>query len=278
MQKLRTRDFNLSDSMECGQTFCWQKHGEGYVNADVGQCVYVQQKGDTLFFDSSSQLNETSLTEMLRLSDPLDQIQGEVCKDELMRRAIQYAPGLRVVKDPEFPCLISFLCSIRNNIPNIRKTCQEIRRRYGPVYRLMDTEFHGMPGPERLAGIPPDELRELGLDWRAEFIARTSMSIVREEVMLSGLCQIPYEEAHTELKRLYGVGDKVADCVCLFALGHLEAFPIDVWIERVIQKHYGIFTQSGKSYAKKSEAARAYFGRYAGYAQEYLYYYSRNTF
>ena len=98
----------------------------------------------------------------------------------------------------------------------------------------------------------------------------------RGDVTEEQLKTMEYPEAHKSLKTLHGVGDKVADCVCLFSLDFLEAFPIDTWIEKVIQDHYRIFEKKGKSYQKKSEAARLYFGQYAGYAQEYLYYFSRN--
>ncbi len=107
------------------------------------------------------------------------------------------------------------------------------------------------------------------------FVLRSTEAILEGDFVPDRLVKLGYEDAHKTLKSLHGVGDKVADCVCLFSLGFLEAFPIDVWIERVIQEHYGIFTATGKSYAKKSEAARTYFGKYAGYAQEYLYYFTR---
>ena len=114
------------------------------------------------------------------------------------------------------------------------------------------------------------------MGFRAKYIKKTAEAIAEEEIHLETLQRMPYENARGHLKTLHGVGDKVADCVCLFSLGFLESFPIDVWIERVIQEHYDVFTASGKSYAKKSAAAREYFGRYAGYAQEYLFHYTRS--
>ncbi len=125
--------------------------------------------------------------------------------------------------------------------------------------------------------ITVSELESLKLAWRAKFIARSTEALLAGEVDPEVMTKMRYEEAHHTLKTLHGVGDKVADCVCLFSLGFLEAFPIDVWIERVIQQQYGIFTSTGKSYARKGQAARDYFGQYAGYAQEYLYYYTRTT-
>jgi len=199
--------------------------------------------------------------------------------DKLMEDSISFAPGLRIIRDPFFPCLISFICSIRNNIPSIRRLTQSLRERYGTIYKFRGKKtYYGMPTPSQLSEATIEELESLRLGWRAQFIKRTTESVVSGEIVPEHLKKLEYEEAHESLKSLHGVGDKVADCVCLFSLGFLEAFPIDVWIERVIQKQYGIFTKTGNSYRKKSKAAREYFGPYAGYAQEYLYYFSRSTF
>ena len=273
MKNLSVSHFDLADTLGCGQTFCWTREGRGYVNADIGQVLYVEQEGNTLLYETSA--GDVDVGALLGLADPVDEIQRAVAKDDLMSRSIGFAPGLHIVRDPFFPCLISFLCSIRNNIPNINRMAQNIRNRYGPSYRFRGREVHGFPDPEQMSKVTADNLRAFGLDWRSEFIVRSTASVLNGEVAEQALKKMEYGEAHETLKTLYGVGDKVADCVCLFSLGFLEAFPIDVWIERVIEQQYGLFTKTGKSYAKKSVAAREYFGRYAGYAQEYLYYYTR---
>jgi N-glycosylase/DNA lyase len=273
MKRFRVKDFSLVDTLECGQTFCWVKEGEGYINADIGQVVYVEQRGDSLFYESSE--SNVDLASMFRLKDPLKQIQHEIVKDGIMRKSIDFAPNLRIINDPFFPCLVSFLCSVWKNVPAIRGITNAIRERWGPTYEFRGSVYHGMPSPEQLSRASSSDLKRLGLAWRGDFIARSTKVIVSGEVTEEMLQSKDYFEAHKLLKTLYGVGDKVADCVSLFSLGFLEAFPIDVWIERVIQEHYGVFTTAGKSYSKKSEAARRYFGRYAGYAQQYLYHYTR---
>ncbi|MCF2135918.1 MAG: hypothetical protein K9W43_01640 [Candidatus Thorarchaeota archaeon] len=275
MREITVKEFNLKDTLECGQTFCWNKHDNGYINADVGQIAYLEQQGNTLLYDTSE--SDVDIVRMLRLNDPIDQIQTSIDKDEFMHASIQFALGLRIVADPFFPCLITFLCSIQKNIPAIQTVIQKIRKRWGPSYEFRGHVYYGMPEPETIAKVPSSELREVGLGWRADFINRAAQAIVKGEIDEAYLRRTSYEEAHATLKSLHGVGDKVADCVSLFSLGHLEAFPIDTWIERVIQSKYNFFTDTGNSYAKKSRAAREYFGRYAGYAQEYLYYYSRNN-
>lgn len=273
MRSLQVKNFSIIDTLECGQTFCWVKEGEGYINADIGQVVYVEQRGDLLLYDTSE--SNVDLSKLFRLNDPLDQIHQEITRDGIMKKSIDFAPNLRVINDPFFPCLVSFLCSVWKNVPAIRSMTNAIRMRWGPKYEFRGKVYHGMPSPVQLSKVTVSELKSLGLAWRAEFIAKSTKAILVGKVIPEDLRTIEYPEARKILKRLYGVGDKVADCVSLFSLGFLDAFPIDVWIERVIQEHYGVFTDSGKSYSKKSEAARRYFGRYAGYAQQYLYHYTR---
>ena len=198
------------------------------MNADIGQVVYVEQDDDTLLYETSA--GDVDVEGLLGLADPVDEIQRAVAKDDLMKRSMAFAPGLRIVRDPFYPCLISFLCSIRNNIPNINRMTQNIRNHYGPSYRFRGHEHHGFPSPELISKVTADDLRTFGLDWRADFIVRSTASIMNGEVDPQALKTMKYDEAHEALKTLYGVGDKVADCVCLFSLGFLEAFPIDVWI------------------------------------------------
>ncbi len=274
MNELEVNQFSLRDTIECGQTFCWVPEGNGYINADVGQVVYVEQEGNLLRWKSST--GEANIEDMFRLNDPLERIQKEIMKDEFVKRSVRFAPGLRIINDPVYPCLVSFLCATWKNIPAIKTMVQRIRENCGPRYEMDGKTYHGMPTPEQMCDIDIPFLKSLGLAWRAEFIKHSTDMIMERIVNLESLKKRSYDDAHSELKTLHGVGDKVADCVSLFALGHLEAFPIDVWIERVIQERYGLFSESGNSYKKKSLAAREYFGKFAGYAQEYLYHYSRN--
>ncbi|MBN2230382.1 MAG: hypothetical protein JW779_12405 [Candidatus Thorarchaeota archaeon] len=275
MRSISAKRFSLFDTLECGQTFTWIREGEGYVNADMGQVIYVEQKGDRLYYETSSS-EKVSLNRLFRLDDPLDEIQSEILRDGLMKQSIEFAPDLRIVRDPFFSCLVSFICSTCKNIPAIQMMMRNIRSELGPVYEFRGKMFHGLPAPERLAGMSLKGLEGLGLGYRAKYLKHSADVIARGDITEEALGDMTYLEAHDSLKTLSGVGDKVADCVCLFSLGFLEAFPIDVWIERTIQEHYDVFTESGKSYTKKSVAARSYFGRYGGYAQQYLYYYARS--
>lgn len=274
MKTLKTDRFDLIDTIECGQTFSWIREGRGYINADIGQIVYVEQQGNTLYYEASS--GSVDLRRHFRLNDPLFEIQEEIAKDRVMRESIDFAPGLRIVSDEFYPCLISFICSIYCNIPRLRGSMQSLRENYGTPIEFRGKTYHSFPNPEQLGQASEKDLMSLGLAWRADFIVKSTASILSGDLDPGALADGNYEDAHSKLRSLHGVGHKVADCVCLFSLGFLQAFPIDVWIERVIQEHFGILASAGNSYEKKADAAREYFGRYAGYAQEYLYYYIRN--
>jgi len=275
MKRVTVERFSLVDTIECGQTFTWMREGEGYINAEMGQVIYVEQRDDKLLYETSKS-ESVPLREMFRLGDPLDEIQTDIMRDSVMRQSIEFAPNLRIINDPFFPCLISFICSSCKNIPAIHRMMANIRRRFGPEYSFRGKIYFGFPSPEQLSEASIKDLERLELGYRAKYVRQTTESIVNGSISERSLKKMTYADAHRTLKSLHGVGDKVADCVCLFSLGFLEAFPIDVWIERVIREHYDIFTETGKGYARKSEAARKYFGRYGGYAQEYLYNYFRS--
>lgn len=273
MKTLTVDRFSLFDTIESGQTFTWTREGSGYVNADLGQVIYVEQREDKLLYDTSS--HPVDLCTLFRLEDPLDKIQSEITREGFMKESIAFAPNLRIIRDPLFPCLISFISSIQKNIPAIHTLMNKIREKWGPMYEFRGKIFYGFPSLEDLANATISDFERINAGYRSKFFVKTIEEMRREEVTEKNLRTMDYLEAHRTLKNLHGVGDKVADCVCLFSLGFLEAFPIDVWIEKVIQQHYPIFEKEGKTYHKKSLSARNYFGQYAGYAQEYLFYYSR---
>lgn len=273
MRSIRVDRFSLFDTIECGQTFSWRRKGRGYINSDLGQVVYVEQRDSRLFYETST--HSVDLRKLFRVDDDLAEIQREISHPGIMQDSIDFAPDLRIVQDPFFPCLISFICSTQKGIPAIHTLMNNIRNKHGPKYEFRDKIYSGFPTAEQLNNACLNDYECLGAGYRASFIHKTVKMINDGLMSEEGLGDMEYAEAHKTLKSLHGVGDKVADCVCLFSLGFLEAFPVDLWIERVIRDHFPIFTKDGKSYSKKSMAARNYFGRYAGYAQEYLYYYSR---
>ncbi len=273
MKSLPVKHFSLVDTIESGQTFTWTREGDGYVNADLGQVIYVEERENILYYETSSHSVDIGLS--FRLTDPLEKIQAEITREGIMEESIAFAPGLRIVSDPFLPCLFSFISSSQKNIPAIHNLMSCIRRKWGPTYEFHGKTFYGFPSLNELSGARVSDFEKLNAGYRSKFFVKTIEALNHEVITEDQLRGMDYSKAHAALKRLHGVGDKVADCVCLFSLGFLEAFPIDVWIEKVIQEHYPIFEEKGKSYQKRAAAAREYFGQYAGYAQEYLFYFSR---
>jgi N-glycosylase/DNA lyase len=160
--------------------------------------------------------------------------------------------------------------------------------KFGEPLTLDGCDFYAFPAPEKLAETTESDLMACGLGYRAKYVLATSRRIVESDFSLERLRNMPYHQAKKELAAFPGVGLKVADCILLFSLGKREAFPVDVWVKRIILKHYAeqfpkAFIEkienhkslSDSEYEKLNEFGRSYFGEYAGYAQEYLYHYER---
>ncbi|RMF31244.1 MAG: DNA repair protein, partial [Candidatus Nitrosothermus koennekii] len=211
-----------------------------------------------------------------RLDDDIDEINNSINKDEIINEAISRFQGLRIIRQDPFQCLISFICSSNTNIKRIRKMLFSLLK-FGKKIRWNGYEFNLFPEAKVLADISINELISYGLGYRAKYVKEASYVISNNIIELERLKDLRYEEAKNELMNIKGVGNKVADCVLLFSLEHLEAFPIDTWILKVLRKYYGLSINNltDKAYQLASKKMRDYFGMYAGYAQQYLYCYAR---
>lgn len=250
--------FHLDHTLDSGQVFRWHKNGhvwEGIVN---GELIRISQNGSI-----HSNCNEEFLSTYFRLNDDLDTILSSVDKDENIHKAITTLYGLRLVRQDPWECLISFICSSFNNVPRIKLIVENLSKEFG-------TKFHQgytFPAPEALATAPLKKLRKCGLGYRDKYILETAQ-VITSGLDLEKLKSLSYEKAKETLLELPGVGQKVADCVCLFSLDKLEAFPCDVNIQKCINRFYGPCTNV-------RAFGREYFGEYAGYANHYLFHYHR---
>ena len=186
--------------------------------------------------------------------------------DSFISRAATYGKGIRILRQEPFETLISFIISQRKNIPAIKSCIEKICINYGDKNEFEGTEYYSFPTPEILANADLDALRDLGVGYRDEYIVGAARAVVDGDIQLDELKEYTNEEAVKVLKGLYGVGDKVANCVSLFGLHHIEAFPIDVWIERIVSEHYNGYFNISK------------YDGYAGIVQQYMFYYIRNYY
>jgi len=277
--------FDLEATLCCGQTFRWDKKGKWWYGV-VGQKVFkARQTGGDLEIENA---DANFVKNYFGLHDDLNSILSQISKDEHIKQAIGSFRGLRILRQDPWECLISYICATYKNIAAIRQMLLNISRRFGNKVCLDDYDFYTFPAAEKLAEASVTELAECGLGYRTKYVHETARIVHENRFDSERLRKTAYEEARKELIAFPGVGLKAADCISLFSLGKLEAFPVDVWIRRAILTRYEShfppeFTDKIKDersltasqYEKLSLFGRKYFGRYAGYAQEYLYHYER---
>jgi len=286
--------FSLDYTLESGQAFRWENKGEWWYGVLPRGVLKAKQEGDSIrCISSSDALDGAFVMSYFRLDEQLEPIMASIMKDTIMTSAVQRFYGLRLIRQEFWECLASFLLATNSNIPRIKKMVSSVCSRFGNPVEFEGLTYFTFPGPERLAESQVAELRECGLGYRAPFLKRVAESVLSGAVNGGEVELMDYERAHAALLRvlsggklLLGVGPKVADCVLLYSCGKDEAFPIDVWIARELAASYPklieprvlkklVREQSGKltqrEYSELSRASRAYFGTYAGYAQQYLY-------
>lgn len=261
-------EFSLKHSVESGQFFRYTESGGAYTLLRGQRLFRVRQEGDTLLYDGA---DLWFLREFLALDQDFQAIDRSLRRDRRLWEALDYAPGLRVLRQDPWECTAAFITSIASNIPRITGNVNDMAREYGMPIRLGRVESHTFPRPERL----DDEagLRKLKLGFRAAYLvqaARLARSGILEEI-----ASLAYDEAKETLMVIPGVAEKVADCVLLFAYGRLNAFPVDTWIRKVMIRMFF------KGRRVPDRAIRAFaserWGDLAGVAQQYLYYWSRNS-
>jgi N-glycosylase/DNA lyase len=278
--------FSLDSTLCCGQTFRWEKQDGWWYGVVRDKALKIRQIGNQLEFEGAS---ETFVTTYFGLKDDLPRIYREIGKDEHMRRAIGAFRGLRILRQDPWECLVSFICATYKNIAAIRRMLHELSRRYGRQTGFERYSFHAFPEIGALAQATVGDLQKCGLGYRAGYVSQTAKKIHELNYDFESLKRMGYSKTKEELLQFPGVGQKVADCVLLFSLGKLDAFPVDVWITRAVLGHYSSMLPkelirrmrsekgvSPKNRERLNAFGRQHFGRYAGYAQEYLYAYERS--
>jgi N-glycosylase/DNA lyase len=282
--EISARDFDLTMTLDSGQVFHWEKAGDGFVGAIGNLAVYVEQTGDVLNASCSVQQLEcimhSSLENIVSNYFALDHPLGEICQsfpnDPTMKAACEFCRGLRIIRQPKWECLATFICSSMKQVAHIRQISQRLRERFGNAQRVDDHVVYTFPSAERIAASSEKELRECALGYRARNLLGTARAVASGEANLESWSSLSDTDLRSRLCELPGVGAKVANCVMLFAYERLRAFPIDVWIERVLREKY--FPRARKLNATRLRTfTEEYFGNHGGYAQQYLFHHARTT-
>lgn len=264
--RLKIAPFSLKDTLECGQFFRYTKVMETYIVQSSGQIFSLWQKGDTLYYEG---VKESFLVHFFRLDEDLDSILKEVDRDPAIHLAIQKYRGLRLVRQDPWECLVSFLCSSAKAISHIRCIIESLCKSSGR--KIPFGNFIGCRFPEPHCIKPSFELESVRAGFRTNYLIHAGQCMDRGQLL--ALKRLSYKDAKQRLIGLSGVGKKVADCTLLYSLDFLEAFPIDTWIKKGLQKVYFDGKRTGEK--AMEEFVSNHFGPYAGYAQLYLYHFWR---
>ncbi|MFD1563067.1 DNA-3-methyladenine glycosylase family protein [Haloarchaeobius amylolyticus] len=282
--------FDLYRTLESGQTYLWRRSdGEMYGGTPAsdawyttvvssggtgdGDVIRVRTRDGRLEWESTTDA-EALVRRLLRLDDDLEEIVAAGPDDPLLHEAYEAHHGMRLVQDPPFGCLISFICSAQMRVSRIHTMVTTLAREYGDAVAFDGETYQAFPTPDQLATATEAELRELGLGYRAPYVVRTAEMVANGEAHPEAARGLEYEDAREYLTQFVGVGDKVADCVLLFSLGFDEAVPLDTWIKSAIEEYYPDCDRG--SYAATSRALRdSLGGEYAGYAQTYVFHHLR---
>jgi len=276
---------NINSTINSGQSFLWEKRDKswyGIYEESVLKITEYEKNGEKAYEYDSFPKIENWQQHVFRFDDKYDRIMNEISgKDSIIENATKKYLGLRIMRQRPIQCIISFLCSSNNNIPRIRLILRNLSKKFGKKVEWDGNEFYTFPSLLTLHTTSVPELLLCGLGYRAEFVIKTVREIVKQETDMVKLAEMDYDKAKEEILKLSGVGDKIADCILLFSLNKLEAFPIDTWIIKFFQKKLNqILDEDMKinekitpnQYRVLSKKIREHYGRYSGYAQQYLYY------
>ncbi len=261
---ISTKNFNIEQICESGQCFRMKKLADGYYQVIAGnRLVKINQDGSEITFSCS----EEDFYGIWKEYFDLDMDYAEIISminpnDSYLTNAAEYGNGIRILKQDLWETMVSFLISQQNNIKRIRRCIELLCSTYGEECLSEDNEkYYAFPTPERLSLLEDDDLKACNLGYRSKYVVRTAKSIVDGKVNLQEIEKASHKDAKKLLLSCYGIGEKVAECICLFALHHLNSFPVDTHIKQVMDVHY-----------KRGFPNRRYKG-YRGVVQQYIFFY-----
>lgn len=261
---------NLEHTINSGQVFLWQKINKYWYGVDGQRIIRVDENGTIKTSDNRS-------CDFFRLDDKIKTIIAEISQDKTVSDAVRKYRGLRITRQDPFQCLVSFIVSSNSNIQKIKSTLYNICQKFGKKTQFDGMEFFLFPTPQRLASASIEDIKKCGAGYRSKFILQAAKKVATHQINLDDLKQHNYDSAKSTIRTIPGIGNKVADCILLFSLEKLESFPLDRWMIRILQRYYSDkFKINTKTITERQhnilhEKLVQYFGKNAGYAQQYLF-------
>lgn len=269
-------DFDLAQTFECGQCFRWNKNPDGsYTGVAFGHALTIKQDNDTItLFDTDEKTFYNIWYDYFDLGRNYSDIKKTLSKDHVLKKAIHYGSGIRILKQDLWETIISFIISASNNIPRIKKIIESLCYNFGDEITYMGNTYYSFPSPSSLFGKTTEDISVIRAGFRDKYILDAVNKVFVCDINLDCIKNMKNTDARKELLKIYGVGNKVCDCIMLFSLSHTDSFPVDVWIKRIMEYCYFDGEQSIKDV---SLFAREKFGQLAGFAQQYLFFYAREN-
>ncbi len=268
---------NLENTINSGQVFLWKRNQNNWYGINGKDVLRINNSGKIKSFSKQK-------IDYFREKDNLKEILTTISKDKTTKQAVKKYLGLRLLRQDPFQCFISFIVSSNSNIQKIKTCLENICKNFGEKVLFENKEFFLFPQPKNLASASIQEIRNCGTGYRSNFIIMASEMVYSNEINFEFLKKSEYFKAKELICKVPGIGDKVADCILLFSLDKLEAFPLDRWMIRILEKYYPkTFELSTKSITHKQyeilhKKITNYFGPYSGYAQQFLFKMERENF
>ncbi|NOW07196.1 DNA-3-methyladenine glycosylase family protein [Clostridium beijerinckii] len=285
-------NFKLKHIFECGQIFRFEEVAENnFIVIAFGRLIEVKEEGnDVIIYNSTKEDFQNIWLKYFDLDRDYSVIKDELSKDVLLKQSIEFGYGVRVLNQDPFEMLLSFIISARNNIPSIKKTVNKISNKWGKEIIYKNKTYYAFPNIDEIKDATLEEIQETGASFRSKYIFDTIKNVynsksgkgnlktndVNEYIKydLDYIKNLDDDECHNALQEFKGVGSKVADCIMLFSMEKTSAFPVDVWVKRAMIHFYGA---EDASLNKIRIFGRNKFGKLAGFAQQYLFYYAREN-
>ncbi|MHC1682086.1 MAG: DNA-3-methyladenine glycosylase [Clostridiaceae bacterium] len=269
------RNFELAHVFECGQCFRWNKTESGsYIGVALGKVIEVEKvDNDLLIYNTTKKEFLDFWAEYFDLYRDYGEIKEILSKDELLKKAVEYGNGIRLLNQDPLELVVSFIISANNRIPMIKRAIDRICANWGSEIKYKDKTYYAFPSVEALSNAKIEEIEACGVGFRAKYIKDT-VDKIKNGVDLSEIVKLDDDQCHKELQNFSGIGPKVADCIMLFSMKKYSAFPVDVWVKRAMQHFY---LAPDVSLKKIRDFARDKFGALSGFAQQYLFYYAREN-
>ncbi len=268
---------NLENTINSGQVFLWTKQKEFWYGINGQDILKINNLGKITSYSNKKY-------DFFRNIDDMKEIIKSISKDKTTKIAVKKYLGLRLIRQDPFQCFISFIVSSNSNIQKIKSSLEKISIKFGKKIQFDNKEFYMFPEPKKIANATIPEIQNCGVGYRAKFIIDAAKMVESRQIDFDQLKKTNYQDAKEIILTVPGIGNKVADCILLFSLDKLEAFPLDRWMIRILKKYYlEKFELETKSITEKQynilhEKIVKYFGPYAGYAQQFLFKMERENY